>query len=50
MIDFVGLPHRNHAFSHSYLFLGQLCFALWGVPINYLAPLKNSPGVEGRLN
>ena len=62
MIDFVGLPpflknditgcHGNHAFSHSpYQFIFRTTlFCTLGVLINYLAPMENSLGVEGRLN
>ena len=62
MIDFVGLPpildnyimgcHGNHAFPYSpYQFIFRTTmFCTLGVLINYLAPMKNCPSVEGRLN
>ena len=64
MIDFVGLSpflrienhitgcHGNHAFSHNPCqFINRATlFCTLEVPINYLAPMKNSPGVEGSLN
>ena len=44
--------HGNHVFSHSpYLFIFRTTLLrTLGVPMNNLAPMRNYPVVQGRLN
>ena len=62
MIEFLGLPPfmrialpvametMHFHIAQTNLFLGQLCFAFRGSPINNFAPMRNCPGVQGRSN
>ena len=45
----VAMETMHFHIAHTKLFLRTPSFLIQGVPINYLAPMKNCPGVQGNL-